>query len=547
MHPNQRVLIIDDNIDTCEMVSLLFSQKGFQTSIAYSGLEALELVQTEEPDIILLDFTMPEMDGMETYEQLRMYTTAPVIFLTAVQSGTLAKEAIEAGVKDYVRKPFYSEELIARVRSQLAQNARSISEVTDDPGSLSYNPVSTSIVIPVYNEEEALPVVLESLQKIVNSSYEVIVVDDGSSDKSAEIASSYPYRFIQHTRNMGKGAALQTGIQASMGRNILFIDADNTYPVEYIPEMVELMESFDLVRGARVLGRSNIPFINRLGNSLFDGVIRALHTVQGTDILSGMYGGNRESLSRLDLESAGFDIEAEINVKATALGLSITTVPITYFERIGDKKLHVLQDGIRILYRVLQLAVTYNPMVTFIAPGILLILAGVIATTWLYFAPEASVGSQLLIYLTAGLANLGAQVIILGLAVYAAGMAYGLRGRANKTLDRLSNLFYDRRLLLFGFVLSAAGLAGLFWFLLTSMREGLPSLQEPQTLVIHSINLILGLQTLISIAFFSALRGLRHKLTSEEGTPESAGQTREQENPSHQHEKKQNETLNGKT
>ena len=512
----QHILIVDDDRDTCTVLNLLLTANGFQSSVTYSGLEAIEFVQHAQPDIILLDFMMPEVDGMMTFERLKEYSAAPVIFLTAVQSGELAASAFESGVSDYMRKPFHSKELIARVRQQLGYVSSEDQAVLQEE----LHEFDVSIIIPVYNEEEALPVVLTSLQSIIDETYEVIVVDDGSSDGSANIAASFPCKLIKHEANLGKGAAMQTGIRASAGKKILFIDADNTYPVEYIPEMVRMMDSFDLVRGARVLGRNNIPLVNRLGNHLFDGVIRVLHSVEGDDVLSGMYGGGRESLSRLDLTSAGFDIEAEIGAKAKAHGLRITTVPITYTERIGEKKLKVIKDGFRILYRVFQLAITYNPMIAFITPGVLIFLIGMVLMTVFVLKPDFSVNAEKYLFISGGLTNLGAQIVIFGLAVYSAGLAYGLRGRANGLLDRLAALFYDRRLMISGMVLGLAGFSGLIWNIITSWLTGAPILNNTAFVVTGATSMVIGMQILISMAFFSALKGLEHNLTSINGANE---------------------------
>ena len=506
-----RILIVDDDPDTCTLLDLLFTQKGFNTSIAYCGHGAIDLVKEKQPDVILLDFTMPDMDGIMTFELLRENSLAPVIFLTADQSGSLASRVLESGASDYVRKPFHKEELFARVRKQLESDFE-----YETAGVVKENKknIITSIVIPVYNEEEALPVVLESVRNVIDETYEVIVVDDGSSDGSVKIAADSDCTLIRHDRNQGKGAALQTGIRASAGRNIIFIDADNTYPVEYIPEMANLMGSFDLVRGARVLGRNNIPIINRLGNFLFDGVIRTLHSVKGGDILSGMYGVSRESLSRLNLTSDGFDIEAEIGVKAEAHGLRMTTVPITYSERIGEKKLKVIRDGIRILYRILQLALTYNPMIAFILPGAIFLMLGMVSIITFLISPAFMSNSSQLVYISGGFANLGVQIVILGLAVYIAGVAYGLRGRANNVLDLLAGLFYKRGLMVAGVFSGAAGFTGLVWDFLRSWISGAPLFSNIPIMVLMATLMVLGVQILISMAFFSALRGLEHNLTT---------------------------------
>jgi glycosyltransferase involved in cell wall biosynthesis len=120
----------------------------------------------------------------------------------------------------------------------------------------------TTIVIPAYNEEEGLPAVLQELYGVVDDGYELLVVDDGSTDATFDAACRYPCRIIKHNSNCGKGAAMRTGIALATGENVLFIDADGTYPAEHIPEIVRLLsDGHQYVRCTRKAGRGSIPLI----------------------------------------------------------------------------------------------------------------------------------------------------------------------------------------------------------------------------------------------------------------------------------------------
>ena len=89
----------------------------------------------------------------------------------------------------------------------------------------------TSVIIPAYNEEEGLPIVLGKLLPLIDDTYEVIVVDDGSTDGTGDVAADFPCRVVRHASNHGKAQAMKTGIRAARGENLIFIDADDTYPV----------------------------------------------------------------------------------------------------------------------------------------------------------------------------------------------------------------------------------------------------------------------------------------------------------------------------
>src|SRR3989337_3198669 len=101
----QKILIVDDDPDTCQLLDMLFRGKGYTTTLAYSGQQALHLVETGQPDAVILDVMMPGMDGWETYQGLRDFSSAPVLFLTALTSGEAASKALKLGADDYVRKP----------------------------------------------------------------------------------------------------------------------------------------------------------------------------------------------------------------------------------------------------------------------------------------------------------------------------------------------------------------------------------------------------------------------------------------------------------
>ncbi len=372
--------------------------------------------------------------------------------------------------------------------------------------------VSTTIIIPAYNEEAALPLVLKPLFDIIDDTYEVLIVDDGSSDNSASVARTFPCRVVQHIHNMGKGAAIRTGMLNAKGEKVIFIDADNTYPVEMIPNMVHVLDDYDMVRGLRSVGRENIPVLNRLGNRLFDTFIRVFHAVEGGDLLSGMYGGYRDKLLELDLESDGFAIEAEICVKSRAHGMACTTMPITYIERVGETKLRPLHDGVRILYRVLQLAFTHNPLLMFVWPGLVLATMGLVGLIWTivkHFAGAEGIMQTYGMFALSVILLGGIQLIIFGLAVYEAGMAYGLRGRAHPVLDSLSQSLRRHNVMVAGLVLIVVGSMGFVWEIGNLLLSIPLPLNNPIMLTLISLSLLTGIQLLSSFAFLSALRGVR--------------------------------------
>ncbi len=151
-------------------------------------------------------------------------------------------------------------------------------------------PLKYSIIIPAYNEEEGLPVVLDKIIKIIDDSFEIIVVNDGSTDNTALVAQKYPCRLINHSINQGKGKAMKTGVQQARGENVLFIDADDTYPAETILEIAAALENYDYAVASRSVGKQNIPAFNRIGNAIFRNSIRYIYGFKAYDPLTGLYG-----------------------------------------------------------------------------------------------------------------------------------------------------------------------------------------------------------------------------------------------------------------
>jgi glycosyltransferase involved in cell wall biosynthesis len=215
---------------------------------------------------------------------------------------------------------------------------------------------TSTVVIPAYNEEEGIPVVLESLFRSVDGQCEVLVVDDGSSDATSRVASRFRCGVIRHGRNRGKGEAMKTGIRHARGDSVIFIDADGTYPTDAIPRMTEALESCDAVYCSRASGRDNIPRLNQLGNALFQGVMRHVYRFEACDYATGLYGMKKRHLQKMRISSRGFAIEPEIAIKACRMKLNIRDIPIHYQTRIGQTKLSGPSAGfdhLRIMMKLL--------------------------------------------------------------------------------------------------------------------------------------------------------------------------------------------------
>jgi glycosyltransferase involved in cell wall biosynthesis len=223
------------------------------------------------------------------------------------------------------------------------------------------NQNQTTVIVPAYNEERGLPVVLGRIFEILDDSYEVIVIDDGSTDRTSEVASQFRCRLVRHEVNQGKGAALKTGIENATGENIIWIDADDTYPVELIPKMAEAFNSYDMVVCSRKYGRGNIPRFNRIRNWLFRTMIGNIYGFKPYDPCTGLYGARKSCLELMNLSSKRFAIEPEISIKGSRMKLKMLEIPIEYRARVGSAKLSGIRVGFEDVGTILKFTFWKGP------------------------------------------------------------------------------------------------------------------------------------------------------------------------------------------
>ena len=215
-----------------------------------------------------------------------------------------------------------------------------------------------SVIVPVYNEEKTIATVLKMLLDVNCSPYtmESIVVDDGSTDNSADEIKAFPsIRYIRHQNNMGKGAALQTGFRNSTGKVVIIQDADMEYSPEFIPELARpiLLGSADVVFGSRFTGKSKgMSFSHYMGNRILSLTARLLFDAHITDIMTGSKAFSRAVVDSLELHENGFGVEVEMTSKTLQNGWKFFEVPIMYsYRTVGSSKIR-FSDGFKCLLQL---------------------------------------------------------------------------------------------------------------------------------------------------------------------------------------------------
>jgi len=299
--------------------------------------------------------------------------------------------------------------------------------------------VKNSIIIPAFNEEEGLPLVLKDIFSVIDDTFEVIVVDDGSTDSTREVAKEFPCKLVSRDGERGKGRALRTGIANAQGENVIWIDADATYPVEVIPEMAAVLATHDMVVCSRTYGREHIPIMNRIGNAILTKLTQKLYGFKPSDPCSGAYGVKKRHLEKMELTSNGFGIEAEVALKSARMGLRTVELFLDYRPRVGKTKLSGLRDGYIILKTIIGSLLIYNPTLLFTVPGSLLAITGFALIAWFLAKPMPMLDKpqEFVIMVSAVLASLiGMHIAIFGIAVqlYASVHRFATPGRLTRFL-----------------------------------------------------------------------------------------------------------------
>jgi glycosyltransferase involved in cell wall biosynthesis len=369
-------------------------------------------------------------------------------------------------------------------------------------------PPEISVIIPCLNEEGAVGKVVEQAFEGIRRSGrpgEVIVVDNASTDGSAEVAAAKGAGVVSEPRR-GYGSAYLAGLEAARGDYLVMGDADDTYPMDELAEFVERLDSGDdLVIGSRFKGTIHgdaMPFLNRrIGNPILTGLLNLLFGVKVSDAHCGMRAVRRDALAVLDLHSTGMEFASEMVFKAYRRGLTVSEVPIDYYPRVGESKLNRFGDA----WRHVRFMLLYSPSWLYLIPGSILVLLGVAGVILLATGPIDVFGRTWQIHTMLGfvaLTLIGAQVIQLG--VFARTYARVRIGERDALLERLGRNMSLERGLVAGGTLMVASVIGLALIAGEWASNGFGTLGRAYETALLVTGLGLGIQ-IVFAAFFLAL------------------------------------------
>ena len=211
-----------------------------------------------------------------------------------------------------------------------------------------------SVIIPAYNEEKTIKTVVKELKDVLerrNLSYEIVIINDGSTDLTKEEIIKTGERLIDLKENYGKGIALTIGFMASKGANILTIDSDGSHRKEDIELLIKTYfnHNVHMLIGSRFSFKPLIRFTsatNILGNRILNFLLFVISGKYVTDSQSGLRIFTRSILSFFKISSRGYEIESELTAKSLGLGFEVSEVPIMCKPRIfGSSNLNFIKDG----------------------------------------------------------------------------------------------------------------------------------------------------------------------------------------------------------
>jgi glycosyltransferase involved in cell wall biosynthesis len=223
-----------------------------------------------------------------------------------------------------------------------------------------------SIVIPVFNEAATLAALLGKVQRLELAQAEIIVVDDGSIDGSAEIALKAGANVIRHPYNIGNGAAVKTGIRAARGRFIVLMDGDGQHQPEDIPKLMAEASNYHMVVGSRAKG-SKLRFHRNAANLAYNVLASYVTQFRVKDLTSGFRILTRlDALRFIDLLPNTFSYPTTLTLAFLRSGLTVKYVPIQTLYRSGQSKISLVTDGIRFMLIIVKIATLFSPLRVFL-------------------------------------------------------------------------------------------------------------------------------------------------------------------------------------
>jgi glycosyltransferase involved in cell wall biosynthesis len=231
-----------------------------------------------------------------------------------------------------------------------------------------------SIIVPAHNEEKSIGKILRDILALQMSA-EVIVVDDGSTDSTYEIARDFPVKIIRHESGRGYGAAIKTGIREAINDIIVTCDADAEHSAEDIPKLVNYIKEYDMVIGSRPFQR--VPLLRKPAKWILNKLANYLVDCKIPDLNSGLRVFKKGAAIRFfHILPKGFSLSTTLTLAFLGADLRVKFVPVSYNARVGKSKIRPLHDTLNFFQLIVRVVMYFNPLKIFLPISMLLFFMG---------------------------------------------------------------------------------------------------------------------------------------------------------------------------
>ena len=258
-----------------------------------------------------------------------------------------------------------------------------------------------SIIMPARNEAEALDTLLPAIRSLYPEA-ELIVVNDGSTDTTGEVAARHGAQVINHPYAMGNGAAIKSGARTATGEILVFMDADGQHRPADMPDLLQKLEQgHDMVVGARTAAMHANPW-RMVANLIYNRLASWMtgHSIQ--DLTSGFRAVKAAKFREyLYLLPNGFSYPTTITMAFFRSGYPVAYVPIQLNERKGDSHIRLISDGIKFLLIILRVGTLYSPLKIFMPISLLFFVFGMSNYIYTYATEERFTNMSALFFIAA--------------------------------------------------------------------------------------------------------------------------------------------------
>lgn len=245
-------------------------------------------------------------------------------------------------------------------------------------------PVEVTIIMPAYNEEHSIGNTIRKVKQL-HPDFEILVVDDGSADRTQEEAVNAGANVWKHPHNIGNGAAIKKGLRYASGEWILMMDADGQHKPEDIAGLLKYKDEYDMVVGSRSRG-SETSWHRDLANKVYNWLASYVTKFKVEDLTSGFRLVKNDRVTKyIYLLPNAFSYPSTLTMAYLRSGLSIKYVPIQTLARKGKSKIKLLQDGVRFFLIITKVATLFSPFRIFLPVSFFFFFTGLIYYSYTYF------------------------------------------------------------------------------------------------------------------------------------------------------------------